>query len=158
MVCNVHSLCCAAGTGAETSRGRYIRTTYTCCALTALLHTHIMRYIATYLLLQLGGITTPSASDIQRVLDAVGIQRDNRRLDQFLVAIKGKDVAQLIREGSAQLVVQYTSLGSTCRPDVQESSGPLHIVHVPGKDDASQTLYESGSDSMHADRGTLLFD
>ena len=51
-----------------------------------------MRYIAAYLLLQIGGNTSPSASDIEKVLEAVGIEAEDERLDKLLAELEGKDI------------------------------------------------------------------
>lgn len=51
-----------------------------------------MRYIATYLLLQIGGNASPSADDIKKVLGAGGVDVDEERLTKFLSEIEGKDV------------------------------------------------------------------
>ena len=51
-----------------------------------------MRYIAAYLLLQIGGNTSPSASDIKKVLEAVGIEAEDERLDKLLAELEGKDI------------------------------------------------------------------
>ncbi|KAI0426940.1 ribosomal protein 60S [Xylaria sp. FL1042] len=62
-----------------------------------------MKHLAAYLLLGLAGNTSPSASDIKKVLDSVGIEADDDRLDSLLSELKGKDVNELIAEGSAKL-------------------------------------------------------
>lgn len=51
-----------------------------------------MRHIAAYLLLQIGGNASPSADDIKRVLDAVGIESDDERLEKLISELEGKDV------------------------------------------------------------------
>jgi large subunit ribosomal protein LP2 len=51
-----------------------------------------MRYIAAYLLLKIGGNESPSAADIKKVLQAVGIEADDERLDSLLTELKGKDI------------------------------------------------------------------
>ena len=51
-----------------------------------------MRYIAAYLLLQIGGNASPSASDIKKVLGAVGIDSDDDRLDKLISELDGKDI------------------------------------------------------------------
>ena len=51
-----------------------------------------MRYIAAYLLLQIGGNGSPSAADIKKVLQAVGIESDDERLDSLLSELGGKDI------------------------------------------------------------------
>ena len=61
-----------------------------------------MRYIAAYLLLQIGGKAAPTAEDIKSVLGSVGIDADEERLSKLLSELNGKDVAELISEGSAK--------------------------------------------------------
>ena len=62
-----------------------------------------MRHLAAYLLLQIGGNASPSAADIKKVLGAVGIEADDERLEKLISELEGKDVNQLIAEGSAKL-------------------------------------------------------
>ncbi|KAK9898548.1 ribosomal protein 60S [Cystobasidium minutum MCA 4210] len=62
-----------------------------------------MRYLAAYLLLQTGGNATPSKEDIKSVLDAAGVETDEERLDKLLSELEGKDVNELIQEGSSKL-------------------------------------------------------
>jgi large subunit ribosomal protein LP2 len=64
-----------------------------------------MKHLAAYLLLGLGGNTSPSASDIKSVLSSVGVDADDERLEKLLGELKGKDIsevwnAQIIRERS----------------------------------------------------------
>lgn len=51
-----------------------------------------MRHIAAYLLLQIGGNASPTASDVKKVLSAVGIEADDERLDKLISELKGKNV------------------------------------------------------------------
>ena len=51
-----------------------------------------MRYIAAYLLLKIAGKDSPSAADIKKVLQAVGIESDDERLDSLLSELGGKDI------------------------------------------------------------------
>jgi large subunit ribosomal protein LP2 len=51
-----------------------------------------MRHLAAYLLLQSGGNTSPTASDIKKVLGSVGIEADDDRLNTLLSEMKGKDI------------------------------------------------------------------
>ncbi|KAG8932737.1 60S acidic ribosomal protein P2 [Tulasnella sp. 419] len=62
-----------------------------------------MRYIAAYLLLQIGGTASPSADDIKKVLSAGGVDVDEDRLSSLLSELEGKDINQLIAEGSSKL-------------------------------------------------------
>lgn len=54
-----------------------------------------MKHLAAYLLLGLGGNTSPSAKDVKSVLSAVGIEADDDRLEQLLSELKGKDVSEV---------------------------------------------------------------
>ena len=51
-----------------------------------------MRYIAAYLLLKIAGNESPSAADIKKVLQAVGVECDGERLDSLLSELDGKDI------------------------------------------------------------------
>jgi large subunit ribosomal protein LP2 len=54
-----------------------------------------MKHLAAYLLLGLAGNTSPSASDIKGVLESVGIDADDERLEKLLSELKGKDIQQV---------------------------------------------------------------
>ncbi|KAL8962250.1 MAG: hypothetical protein Q9193_001323 [Seirophora villosa] len=62
-----------------------------------------MKHLAAYLLLGIGGNTSPSADDIKGVLSSVGIDADDDRLDKLISELKGKDIQELIAEGSTKL-------------------------------------------------------
>ncbi|OJD14292.1 60S acidic ribosomal protein P2 [Emergomyces pasteurianus Ep9510] len=62
-----------------------------------------MKHLAAYLLLGLGGNTSPSAADIKSVLGAVGIDADDERLEKLIAELKGKDLSELIAEGTTKL-------------------------------------------------------
>jgi len=56
-----------------------------------------MKHLAAYLLLNLAGNTSPSASDIKEVLSSVGIEADGDRLDKLISELEGKNI-QEVRE------------------------------------------------------------
>ncbi|KAL8413850.1 hypothetical protein RB594_005186 [Gaeumannomyces avenae] len=62
-----------------------------------------MKHLAAYLLLGLGGNASPSASDIKSVLESVGIEADDERLEKLISELEGKDINELIAEGSSKL-------------------------------------------------------
>ncbi|MDI1491364.1 MAG: 60S acidic ribosomal protein P2 [Ramalina farinacea] len=59
-----------------------------------------MKHLAAYLLLGLGGNTSPSAKDVKDVLSSVGIEADDERLDKLIGELKGKDLQELISEAA----------------------------------------------------------
>jgi large subunit ribosomal protein LP2 len=66
-----------------------------------------MKHLAAYLLLGLGGNTSPSAADIKTVLESVGIEADSERLDKLLSELEGKDINE-VRPRAPLLYVSNT--------------------------------------------------
>ena len=54
-----------------------------------------MKYLAAYLLLTLGGNSSPSESDITKVIESVGIDVDSERISALLSELKGKDLNEV---------------------------------------------------------------
>ncbi len=67
-----------------------------------------MKHLAAYLLLGLGGNTSPSASDVKEVLSSVGIDADEDRLDNLIKELKGKDLQEVCSATPVNLI-QETS-------------------------------------------------
>jgi len=51
-----------------------------------------MRYIAAYLLLKIAGNKSPTAADVTKVIQSVGIEVDEARLDSLISELGGKDI------------------------------------------------------------------
>lgn len=62
-----------------------------------------MKHLAAYLLLTLGGNSSPSEDDITKVLASVGVEPDSDRISKLLSELKDKDINTLIAEGSCKL-------------------------------------------------------
>lgn len=54
-----------------------------------------MKHLAAYLLLTLGGNEKPSAADVKKVLESVGIESDSERLDKLISELEGKDINEV---------------------------------------------------------------
>lgn len=54
-----------------------------------------MKYLSAYLLLTLGGKTSPSAADIKELLDSVGIETEEERVNKLISELEGKDINQV---------------------------------------------------------------
>ena len=59
------------------------------------LETFEMKHLAAYLLLGLGGNTSPSAADVKGVLESVGVDADEERLEKLLGELNGKDISEV---------------------------------------------------------------
>lgn len=66
-----------------------------------------MKHLAAYLLLGLGGNTSPSAKDVKGVLESVGIDADDERLDKLIAELKGKDLQEVL-ESQESRVLAYS--------------------------------------------------
>ncbi|XP_040587795.1 60S acidic ribosomal protein P2-like [Mesocricetus auratus] len=62
-----------------------------------------MRYVASYLLVALGGNSSPSAKDIKKILESVGIEADNDRLNKVISELNGKNIEDVIAQGVGKL-------------------------------------------------------
>ena len=68
-----------------------------------------MKHLAAYLLLTLGGNSSPKAKDIKAVLESVGIEADDDRLSSLLSELEGKDI-NTVRTIFEQLIPWYYCL------------------------------------------------
>ena len=71
-----------------------------------------MRYAAAYVLAILAGNSNPNASTISKILGSVGIDCDNIKAQKIVNACQGKDIEQLIVEGTKKLASLPTDGGA----------------------------------------------
>ncbi|KAJ3149255.1 60S acidic ribosomal protein P2 [Geranomyces variabilis] len=62
-----------------------------------------MKLLAAYMLATLGGNTSPSAADVKKILSSVGVEAEEERLTKLISELNGKDINELIAEGSKKL-------------------------------------------------------
>eukprot|EP00469_Lotharella_globosa_P013071 CAMPEP_0167788308 /NCGR_PEP_ID=MMETSP0111_2-20121227/9962_1 /TAXON_ID=91324 /ORGANISM="Lotharella globosa, Strain CCCM811" /LENGTH=110 /DNA_ID=CAMNT_0007680159 /DNA_START=27 /DNA_END=359 /DNA_ORIENTATION=+ len=62
-----------------------------------------MRIIGAYMLAVMGGNEKPDAAAVSAILDAIGEKADEERMKLFFSQIEGKDLAEVIEEGSKKL-------------------------------------------------------
>ena len=110
-----------------------------------------MKHLAAFLLLGLGGNTSPSAKDIKAVLSSVGIEADDERLSALLSELKGKDINELISEGSAKLASVPSGGGGGGA--AAATGGAAAVADAPAEE-AKEEEKEESDDDM----GFGLFD
>jgi large subunit ribosomal protein LP2 len=88
-----------------------------------------MKHLAAYLLLGLAGNTSPSASDIKGVLESVGIDAEEDRLEKLLSELEGKDIATVRRQ---QYLEQLPIVTDSLLQLIQEGSSKLASVPSGG--------------------------
>ncbi|XP_062186075.1 large ribosomal subunit protein P2A-like [Phragmites australis] len=58
-----------------------------------------MKFVAAYLLAVLAGNPNPSAEDLTAILESVGCEIDNEKMELLLSQLSGKDITELIAAG-----------------------------------------------------------
>ncbi|KAJ5881991.1 Ribosomal protein 60S, partial [Penicillium soppii] len=109
-----------------------------------------MKYLAAYLLLALAGNEAPSSADIKAVLSSVGIDAEGDRLEKVISELQGKDLQELIAEGSTKLA-SVPSGGAGAAPAAAAASGGA--AAAPAEEKAEEKEEESDEDM-----GFGLFD
>ncbi len=71
-----------------------------------------MRYAAAYVLAILGGNANPDVAAISKILGSVGVDCDKTKAQKVVDACKGKDIEQIIAEGTKKLSSLPTGGGS----------------------------------------------
>jgi hypothetical protein len=91
-----------------------------------------MKHLAAYLLLGLGGNTAPSADDVKAVLESVGVEADQERLDKLISELEGKDINEVhenILKGQRTRFETNTTYSSSLRDP--RSLLPFLLVVLP---------------------------
>ncbi|OAP63492.1 60S acidic ribosomal protein P2 [Fonsecaea erecta] len=114
-----------------------------------------MKHLAAYLLLGLAGNTDPSESDIKGVLSSVGIDADEERLSKLLEELKGKDINELIAEGSTKLAsVPTGGAGGAAAP----AAGGAAAGGAAAAEEEKPAEKEEEKEESDEDMGFGLFD
>ncbi|XP_051885518.1 60S acidic ribosomal protein P2-like [Pristis pectinata] len=111
-----------------------------------------MRYVAAYLLAVLGGNEAPSSKDIKKILDSVGIEADDERLNKVISELKGKNVDDVITAGNAKLASVPT--GGAVAVSTTSAAVPAAAAAVEEKKEEKKEESEESDDDM----GFGLFD
>ncbi|KAH6969611.1 hypothetical protein HG530_005310 [Fusarium avenaceum] len=109
-----------------------------------------MKHLAAYLLLTLGGNESPSAADVKAVLESVGIEADSDRLDTLISELKGKNVNDLIAEGSEKLASVPSGGAAASSGGAAAAGGAAEEAKVEEKEEEKEESDE--------DMGFGLFD
>ncbi|KAI5966967.1 RPP2B [Candida pseudojiufengensis] len=112
-----------------------------------------MKYLAAYLLLVQGGNSSPSASDISSVLESVGIEVEESRLNSLLKDLEGKDINELVAEGNTKLA-SVPSGGAA----VSSGAGASSAAAGGATEEAAEEAKEEEKEESDDDMGFGLFD
>ncbi|EMG47272.1 RPP2B 60S acidic ribosomal protein P2-B [Candida maltosa Xu316] len=109
-----------------------------------------MKYLAAYLLLVQGGNASPAAADISALLESVGVEVEESRLQLLLKELEGKDLQELIAEGN-------TKFASVPSGGAAASSGAAAASGAAATEEAAEEEEEAKEESDD-DMGFGLFD
>ncbi|KAM3855699.1 large ribosomal subunit protein P2 isoform 1-T1 [Vipera latastei] len=114
-----------------------------------------MRYVAAYLLAVLGGNDSPSSKDLKKILDSVGIETDDERVNKVISELNGKNIEDVIAQGNSKLASMpaggavAVSSGGSAAP----AGGPAPAAAEEKKEEKKEESEESDDDM-----GFGLFD
>ncbi|KAM4847021.1 large ribosomal subunit protein P2 isoform 2-T2 [Thomomys bottae] len=114
-----------------------------------------MRYVASYLLAALGGNSSPSAKDIKKILDSVGIEADDDRLNKVISELNGKNIEDVIAQGVGKLASMPAG-GAVVASAAPGSAAPA-AGSAPAAEEKKDEKKEESEESDD-DMGFGLFD
>ncbi|XP_073013115.1 large ribosomal subunit protein P2B-like [Typha latifolia] len=114
-----------------------------------------MKIIAAYLLAVLGGNTTPSAEDLKAILESVGAEADEDRIEFLLAEVKGKDITELIAAGREKFASVPSGGGAAIA--VAAPAGGGAAAAAPAAEAKKEEKVEEKEESDD-DMGFSLFD
>merc|ERR1712226_802227 len=108
-----------------------------------------MRYVAAYLLAQLGGNNAPDAAAIKAILGSV--DADEEKMNKVISELSGKAIADVLAEGKEKLASVPSGGGAAPAAGAAAAGG---AEEAP----AAEAKKESSSEDEDEDMGFGLFD
>uniref|UniRef100_A0A670ZM23 Large ribosomal subunit protein P2 n=1 Tax=Pseudonaja textilis TaxID=8673 RepID=A0A670ZM23_PSETE len=62
-----------------------------------------MPYLAAFLLAVLGGNESPNSKDLKKILDSVGTETEDERVNKVISELNGKNIEDVITQGNSKL-------------------------------------------------------
>ncbi|CAK6449829.1 large ribosomal subunit protein P2 isoform 1-T1 [Molossus nigricans] len=115
-----------------------------------------MRYVASYLLAALGGNASPSAKDIKKILDSVGIEADDDRLNKVISELNGKNIEDVIAQGIGKLA--SVPAGGAVAVSAAPGSAAPAAGSAPAAAEEKKDEKKEESEESDDDMGFGLFD
>ncbi|XP_037610559.1 ribosomal protein, large P2, like isoform X2 [Sebastes umbrosus] len=114
-----------------------------------------MRYVAAYLLASLGGNANPATKDIKKILESVGIEADDTRLDKVITELTGKNVEEVIATGYGKLASVPAGGAVAVASSAAPGSGG---AAAPAAEEKKEEKKEESAEESDDDMGFGLFD
>ncbi|XP_043099314.1 ribosomal protein, large P2, like [Puntigrus tetrazona] len=114
-----------------------------------------MRYVAAYLLASLASKNSPSADDIKKILDSVGIEADDTRMSKVVSELSGKNLEEVIAQGFSKLASVPSGGAVAASSAAAPSAGGS--AAAPAAEEKKEEKKEESEESED-DMGFGLFD
>ncbi|ETV91783.1 hypothetical protein H310_13839 [Aphanomyces invadans] len=105
-----------------------------------------MRHVAAFLLVVLGGNTTPSAADVEKVITSVGGEVDSEKLELLLKEVEGKDIYEVIAAGQAKLATVSVGGGASAGAAAAPAGGAAAPAKEEKKEEEEEADLGGGMD------------
>ena len=119
-----------------------------------------MRYAAAYVLATLAGNSSPDVQTISKILGSVGVDCDNTKAQKVIDACKGKNLEQVITEGTKKLSSMPTSGGAAAAGAASAAGAKKAPAKEEVKKEEKKAAKESddeGGDDMVCDPNSAHF-
>ncbi|XP_009702440.1 PREDICTED: 60S acidic ribosomal protein P2 [Cariama cristata] len=113
-----------------------------------------MRYVAAYLLAVLGGNESPTSKDLKKILDSVGIETDDERMNKVISELNGKNIEDVIAQGNGKLA----SMPAGGAVAVAAGGAPPAAAAAPAAAEEKKEEKKEESEESDDDMGFGLFD
>ncbi|XP_068568903.1 large ribosomal subunit protein P2-like isoform X2 [Cebidichthys violaceus] len=114
-----------------------------------------MRYIAAYLLSVQSGNSNPEPKDIKKILESVGIEANDIRLEKVITELQGKNVEEVIAAGYGKLASVPAGGAVAVASSAAVVSGGAAAAAPAAEEKKEEKEESEGSDD---DMGFGLFD
>ncbi|XP_025964050.1 large ribosomal subunit protein P2 [Dromaius novaehollandiae] len=116
-----------------------------------------MRYVAAYLLAVLGGNESPTSKDLKKILDSVGIETDDERVNKVISELNGKNIEDVIAQGNGKLASMPAG-GAVAVSAAGGSAAPAAGGAAPAAAEEKKEEKKEESEESDDDMGFGLFD
>ena len=111
-----------------------------------------MKYLAAYLLLVQGGNESPAAADIKKVIESVGVEADEARINELLASLEGKGTLEEIIAAGSQKFASVPAAGTAVAGGAAGAAGAA--AGAAAEEEKEEEAVEESDDDM----GFGLFD
>jgi large subunit ribosomal protein LP2 len=114
-----------------------------------------MKFVAAYLLATMAGNPSPTKDDVRKILDSVGAEVEEAKLELLFKEVEGKDVDELLAAGREKFAFAPSGVGAGVDSALASAgaSGSGAAAEKKKEEKAEEKMEEEDDDAMFS-----LFD